>query len=48
MTNYLEFERPLAEIEGKAEELRAMGRDNDDMDIEAEAKALDQKAHTAR
>ena len=46
MTNYLEFERPLAEIEGKAEELRAMGRDNDDMDIEAEAKALDQKAHT--
>ena len=46
MTNYLEFERPLAEIEGKAEELRAMGRDNDDMDIEAEAQALDQKAHT--
>ena len=46
MTNYLEFERPLAEIEGKAEELRAMGRDNEDMDIEAEAKALDQKAHT--
>ena len=46
MTNYLEFERPLAEIEGKAEELRAMGRDNDDMDIEAEDKALDQKAHT--
>ena len=46
MTNYLEFERPLAEIEGKAEELRAMGRDNEEMDIEAEAKALDQKAHT--
>ena len=46
MTNYLEFERPLAEIEGKAEELRAMGRDNEDMDIEAEANALDQKAHT--
>ena len=46
MTNYLEFERPLAENEGKAEELRAMGRDNEDMDIEAEAKALDQKAHT--
>jgi acetyl-CoA carboxylase carboxyl transferase subunit alpha len=34
----------LAEIEGKAEELRAMGRDNEDMDIEAEAKALDKKA----
>ena len=44
MTNYLEFERPLAEIEGKAEELRAMGRDNEDMDIGAEAKALDKKA----
>ena len=44
MTNYLEFLRPLAEIEGKAEELRAMGRDNEDMDIEAEAKALDKKA----
>ena len=44
MTNYLEFERHLAEIEGKAEELRAMGRDNEDMDIEAEAKALDKKA----
>ena len=44
MTNYLEFERPLGEIEGKAEELRAMGRDNEDMDIEAEAKALDKKA----
>ena len=44
MTNYLEFERPLAEIEGKAGELRAMGRDNEDMDIEAEAKALDKKA----
>ena len=44
MTNYLEFERPLAEIEGKAEELRAMGRDNESMDVESEAKALDKKA----
>ena len=44
MTNYLEFERPLAEIEGKAEELRAMARDNNEMDIEAEAAALDKKA----
>ena len=44
MTNYLEFERPLAEIEGKAEELRAMGRDNEDMDVASEAKALDKKA----
>lgn len=44
MTNYLDFEKPLAEIEGKAEELRAMARGNDDMDIEEEAAALDRKA----
>ncbi|QPM91162.1 acetyl-CoA carboxylase carboxyltransferase subunit alpha [Pseudooceanicola algae] len=44
MTNYLDFERPLAEIEGKAEELRAMARQNEEMDIESEAAALDKKA----
>ena len=44
MQNFLEFEKPLAEIEGKAEELRAMGRKNKDMDVEKEAKALDKKA----
>jgi acetyl-CoA carboxylase carboxyl transferase subunit alpha len=44
MTNYLEFERPLAEIEGKAEELRALARANSEMDIEKEAAALDKKA----
>ncbi|WP_296424856.1 acetyl-CoA carboxylase carboxyltransferase subunit alpha [Yoonia sp.] len=44
MTLYLEFEKSLAEIEGKAEELRAMARDNPEMDIEKEAKALDKKA----
>ncbi|WP_306046170.1 acetyl-CoA carboxylase carboxyltransferase subunit alpha [Nioella sp. MMSF_3534] len=42
--NYLDFEKPLAEIEGKAEELRAMARGNKEMDIEEEAKALDKKA----
>lgn len=46
MTNYLEFEKPLAEIEGKAEELRAMARANKEMDIEKEAAALDRKAET--
>ncbi|GAA4222060.1 acetyl-CoA carboxylase carboxyltransferase subunit alpha [Sagittula sp. NFXS13] len=46
MTHYLDFEKPLAEIEGKAEELRAMARQNTGMDIEAEAKALDRKADT--
>jgi len=42
--NYLEFEKPLAEIEGKAEELRAMARSSEDMDVTQEAAALDQKA----
>ena len=44
MTHYLDFEKPLAEIEGKAEELRAMARSNKEMDIESEAVALDRKA----
>ncbi|MEM7598825.1 MAG: acetyl-CoA carboxylase carboxyltransferase subunit alpha [Pseudomonadota bacterium] len=44
MTNYLDFEKPLAEVEGKAEELRAMARANEEMDVEAEAGALDKKA----
>ncbi|MDA8585127.1 acetyl-CoA carboxylase carboxyltransferase subunit alpha [Rhodobacteraceae bacterium] len=43
--HYLDFEKPLAEIEGKAEELRAMARANAQMDIEKEASALDKKAH---
>ena len=41
---YLEFEKPLAEIEGKANELRAMARDNPEMDVEKEAAGLDKKA----
>ncbi len=44
MNNYLDFERPLAEIEGKAEELRALARQNEEMDVEKEAAALDAKA----
>ncbi|NIZ14970.1 acetyl-CoA carboxylase carboxyltransferase subunit alpha [Phaeobacter sp. HF9A] len=44
MTQYLEFEKPLAEIEGKAEELRAMARTNEEMDVDDEAAALDKKA----
>jgi acetyl-CoA carboxylase carboxyl transferase subunit alpha len=42
--NYLEFEKPLAEIEGKAAELRAMARANPEMDVEKEAEGLDRKA----
>ena len=44
MTHYLEFEKPLAEIEGKVEELRALARKNREMDREEEAQALDAKA----
>ena len=44
MTQYMDFEKPLAEIEGKAEELRAMARANEDMDVTQEASALDAKA----
>ena len=44
MTTYLDFEKPLAEIEGKAEELRAMARQSEGMDVETEAAALDRKA----
>ena len=44
MTTYLDFEKPLAEIEGKAEELRALARKSDGMDVESEAAALDRKA----
>jgi acetyl-CoA carboxylase carboxyl transferase subunit alpha len=45
MTQYLDFEKALAEIEGKAEELRAIAeKSEDDMDIEGEAAALDAKA----
>jgi acetyl-CoA carboxylase carboxyl transferase subunit alpha len=42
--NYLDFEKPLAEIEGKAEELRALARQNEGMNVDAEAAALDRKA----
>lgn len=44
MHSYLDFEKPLAEIEGKAEELRALARANEEMDVSKEASALDKKA----
>ena len=46
MTVYLDFEKQLAEIEGKAEELRALGRSNREMNVEKEAGQLDHKAET--
>ncbi|WP_375260533.1 acetyl-CoA carboxylase carboxyltransferase subunit alpha [Palleronia sp.] len=42
MTQYLDFEKPLADLEGKAEELRALAES--DKDVTDQAKALDQKA----
>jgi len=44
MTQYLDFEKPLSEVEGKAEELRAMGRNDETVDVAKEASALDEKA----
>ena len=41
---YLEIEQPLADIEGKAEELRVMARKGEGVDLEKEAAALDKKA----
>jgi len=41
---YLEFEKPLSDLEGKAEELRALARKGEGVDLEKEAAALDRKA----
>ncbi len=44
MRHYLDFEKGLAELEGKAAELRALAARNPGMDVEAEAVQLDAKA----
>ncbi len=44
MTQYLDFEKQLADLEGKAEELRAMAES--DSDVMEQARALDAKAKT--
>lgn len=41
---YLDFEKPLADLEGKAEELRSLARKGEGVDLEKEAAALDKKA----
>ena len=46
MAHYLDFEKPLADIEGKAAELRAMATSDDTRDLREEAEALDRKART--
>jgi len=45
---YLEVEKPLADIAGKGEELRARPRKHGQMDDEKRAKAPDRKAGTRR
>lgn len=44
MQSYLDFEKGLADLEGKAEELRALARQDDDMNVDEEAKQLDDKS----
>jgi acetyl-CoA carboxylase carboxyl transferase subunit alpha len=44
MVQYLDFERSLSEIEGKAAELRALGAGDGKVDLDGEAQALDAKA----
>lgn len=45
MQSYLDFEKGLADLEGKAEELRALARQDEDMDVEEEAAQLDEKSN---
>ncbi len=45
MQSYLDFEKGLADLEGKAEELRALARQDEDMDVEEEAGQLDEKSN---
>jgi acetyl-CoA carboxylase carboxyl transferase subunit alpha len=44
MQNYLDFEKGLAELQGKAEELRALAQQNPELDLFEEAEALDSRA----
>lgn len=44
MQSYLEFEKDLADLEGKAVELRMLARKGGGVDVEGEAKQLDAKA----
>jgi len=44
MQNYLDFEKGLAELQGKAEELRAMARSDPEFDLGEEADRLERRA----
>ena len=45
MLQYLDFEKGVAELEGKAQELRALARDDPSMDIGEQVTQLSTKAH---
>jgi acetyl-CoA carboxylase carboxyl transferase subunit alpha len=47
MRTYLDFEKPVAELEAKVEELRAVGETGDSVAIGDEISRLEAKAHTA-
>jgi acetyl-CoA carboxylase carboxyl transferase subunit alpha len=44
--HYLEFERPIAELEGKIVELKRLAEDDPNMDIDAEVERLSSRAGT--
>src|ERR1043165_10026553 len=44
--HYLEFERPIAELEGKIVELKKLAEDDPSMDIDAEVGRLQSRAGT--
>jgi acetyl-CoA carboxylase carboxyl transferase subunit alpha len=47
MRTYLEFEKPVADLQGKVQELRALGNDGDAVAIEEEIARLEAKATQA-
>ena len=44
MQNFLDFEKGLAELQGKAEELRALARQDPNLDVAVEADGLERRA----
>ena len=44
MQTYLDFEKGVAELEGKAEELRALAKQDPELDVDEEATKLEEKA----
>ncbi len=45
MTNYLDFEKPIAELETRVAELRETANSSDDIDIDAEVSRLETKSN---